>query len=150
MKFLNTAFISSILIQSVSSAAPIINGKDFYGEVVYEAGLSVVGEKPYFIKFFAPWCGHCKKLAPVWDQLYEEAENVNVIKVDCTNENDKSKDICTQFSIKSYPTLILLDKRQMYKYEFARELDVLKKWITEYKIVSSVSAQELPVKKKAP
>jgi len=39
----------------------------------------------WFIKFFAPWCGHCQKLAPVWEELGHELQyKVNVGKVDCT------------------------------------------------------------------
>ena len=91
---LNTAFLvltSSILVSLVVADGPaVIGGNDFYGKVLAEDGLSVVGDKPYFVKFFAPWCGHCKKLAPTWEDLHKESDTVNIIKVDCTNENDGS------------------------------------------------------------
>ena len=82
---------SSILVSLVAAdEAPVISGNDFYGNVLTKDGLSVVGDKPYFVKFFAPWCGHCKKLAPVWEQLHKEIDTVNIIKVDCTSETDGS------------------------------------------------------------
>ena len=35
----------------------------------------------HFIKFYAPWCGHCKKLAPVWGELAEQFSNSNELRI---------------------------------------------------------------------
>ena len=75
--------------------AKIINSQEFDNTI--ESGVVVVD-------FFATWCGPCKMLSPVIDELSGELENVNFVKVDI----DQSMDLAQKFKIVSVPTLKLL------------------------------------------
>ena len=58
-----------------------------------------------FIKFFAPWCGHCKRLAPTWEELagkFAENAGVKIAKVDCTEGNNKNREICTAQGVSNF------------------------------------------------
>merc|ERR1712137_108937 len=58
----------------------------------------------WFLKFYAPWCGHCKSLAPTWREISTELKGeVNVAKIDCTV--DDLKDFCENNDVKGFPTL---------------------------------------------
>lgn len=90
-----------------------------------------------FVKFFAPWCGHCKRLAPTWDELNKKFianDNVNILKVDCTLE--ASKQLCNEQEIEGFPTLYLYrDGRKITEYNGSRNLDDLYEYVlTQYVI----------------
>jgi len=89
------------------------------------------GDKPWFIKFYAPWCGHCKRLAPTWEKLYQEhKDEVNVAKVDCTAE--ESKHVCLeQFFVRGYPTLVFLKDGKYFDYKLKRDLETLVQFAKE-------------------
>ena len=72
--------------------AKIINSQEFDNTI--ESGVVVVD-------FFATWCGPCKMLSPVIDELSGELETVNFVKVDI----DQSMDLAQKFKIVSVPTL---------------------------------------------
>lgn len=69
----------------------------------------------WFILFYAPWCGHCRKLAPIFESVAEHyhrasPQRVSLGKVDAT----ANQALSAPFELKGYPTLILLrdGKRQ--------------------------------------
>lgn len=56
----------------------------------------------WMVEFFAPWCGHCKKLAPVWAEVATELKGkVKVGAVDCTVH----KSICDKYQVQGFPTI---------------------------------------------
>jgi protein disulfide-isomerase A1 len=86
-----------------------------------------------FVKFYAPWCGHCKKLAPIWDQLADKMkdENVVIAKYDATtNENEG-------VNIKGFPTLKYYKNGNAIDYSGGRDLDSLLKFIGEHATLSA-------------
>uniref|UniRef100_A0A1B6DFB0 Thioredoxin domain-containing protein n=1 Tax=Clastoptera arizonana TaxID=38151 RepID=A0A1B6DFB0_9HEMI len=85
----------------------------------------------YFIKFYAPWCGHCQKLAPTWEELaktFESDETVNIAKIDCTEH----KSMCSLYDVKGYPTLLWFqDGKKVEVYHGQRNHDDLKDFISK-------------------
>lgn len=83
-------------------------------------------ESPWFVKFYAPWCGHCKTLAPVWERLAEKLEGkAHIAKVDATAE----RWLMDQWDIDGFPTLKLIAEGRACTYEGPRRLEVMEAWV---------------------
>jgi len=74
---------------------------------------------PVLLDFWAPWCGPCRMVAPILDELSEEfAGRAKIAKVNV----DENQQIPAQFGIRSIPTLILFKNGQVTSKEDVVEL----------------------------
>jgi thiol-disulfide isomerase/thioredoxin len=80
--------------------------------------------KSVFIKFFAPWCGHCKAMAEDWVKIGEEFGGKNDVligEVDCTDEENGGADLCNLNDIQGFPSLKYGHPLNLEDYEGGRE-----------------------------
>ena len=66
----------------------------------------VASDVPVIVDFFATWCGPCKMLGPVLEEIAAERDDVKVVKVDV----DENNDLANQCRIRVVPTVMLFDK----------------------------------------
>ncbi|KAG0724573.1 Thioredoxin domain-containing protein 5 [Chionoecetes opilio] len=111
--------------EEAASVPEAVTGLVEYTDVTFKAS---VAHGRHFIKFYAPWCGHCQRLLPAWEALansFEHDKSVTIGKVDCT----QYQSVCTQYEVKGYPTLLwIVDGKKVEKYAGDRSHDDLKKF----------------------
>ncbi|KAI9351971.1 thioredoxin-like protein [Obelidium mucronatum] len=140
MKFTNILF--SLLAATVYAHA----GHDHDHDDAADAGPSdvvvltdktfskwVKGEDLALVEFYAPWCGHCKALAPEYEIAATELlkDNIKIAKVDCTVE----KDTCSEVGVSGYPTLKVFRKGTASDFKGERKAP---------SIISTMKKQALP------
>jgi len=148
-KFRYTESVKDITVDSLKSfindfksgtIKPFLKSQDIPTEQT-EAVITVVGKnfkdvvmddsKDVFIEFYAPWCGHCKKLAPIWEEVAAELKGITSLvfaKMDSTaNEVD-------DVDIQGYPTLKFYPKGAKstpIDYDGDRTAEGIKDWLKE-------------------
>ena len=79
-----------------------INKDNFHKEVLNS-------DKPVLLDFFASWCGPCRMVGPILDEIAEEREDIKVCKVDI----DQQPELASRFRIMSVPPLMVLKNGQI-------------------------------------
>jgi protein disulfide-isomerase A1 len=128
----------------------------FAGEYATEEGVLVLTDTTFaqaieeydhvLAEFYAPWCGHCKNLAPEYakaaQQLAETNPNVKLAKIDCTVE----KNLASQYDIKGFPTLKFFSKSlgpNPIPYEGGRTAPDIVNWLKKKTGPASVEVKSV-------
>ncbi|XP_059648438.1 probable protein disulfide-isomerase A6 [Cornus florida] len=115
--------LATFLVSSAFAEEVVVLTEDnFEKEVGQDRGA--------LVEFYAPWCGHCKKLAPEYEKLgasFKKAKSVLIGKVDC----DEHKGVCSKYGVSGYPTLQWFPKGSLEpkKYEGARTAEALVEFV---------------------
>lgn len=76
-------------------------------------------EKTVLVDFYADWCGPCKMLSPVVDEVAQENEDIKVVKINV----DEAQNVAMKYNIMSIPTLVVIKNGQ----ETSRSVGVIDK-----------------------
>jgi len=115
-------YIRSEPVPTQDGPVTILVGRNFEDIVFDET-------KDVFVEFYAPWCGHCKKLAPIWDELgdlFKPVSDIVIAKVDAT-----SNTLPRGINANSFPTILWFPKNNKMpaSYSQTRTLENLKKFV---------------------
>ena len=113
--------VSNIEFAKIEDINVITLNQDNYKEILKDG-------KKHFVKFFAPWCGHCRALKPEFESA-SRTSKVQFCEVDC----DANPKVCAEYDVQSYPTLGFFDKNslEMKPYEGERRSDALLKYTND-------------------
>ena len=128
MKFFLLALVASAIADDFEKEEGVVVGTADNFDAVLAASNHVL------VEFYAPWCGHCKSLAPEYakaaEQLAKDGSEALLVKVDATIHGDLAKD----FGVGGYPTLKWFkngDRKNPMDYKGGRKEAEIVSWVTK-------------------
>ncbi|KAJ8273537.1 hypothetical protein GJAV_G00102730 [Gymnothorax javanicus] len=131
-------FLTPVVLLSVIwlRAAPSLAGGDVLELSDSDFDYTAAEHETMLVKFYAPWCGHCQKLAPEYDSAATKLKGiVPLAKVDCTANTET----CSRFGVNGYPTLkIFRNGEDAASYDGPRSADGIVSYMKKQAGPSSV------------
>jgi len=96
--------------------------------------------KTVFIEYYAPWCGHCQSLAPIWERLgaeFDDRDDIVIAKMDATTNEVPG------LNIDGYPTLMIYtagEDKQGAQYEGDNEFEALRDFVLQASVAAPPSS----------
>jgi len=116
------ALVALAALCAAEDSKVVVLKKDNFDKIVNEA-------ETILVKFYAPWCGHCKHLAPEYikaaDILAKDGDNIILAEVDATEETE----LANRFDVHGYPTLYVFHNGEKSEYHGPREANGIVKYM---------------------
>ncbi|XP_068583792.1 protein disulfide-isomerase A2 [Cebidichthys violaceus] len=97
--------------------------------------------KNVFVEFYAPWCGHCKELTPIWEQLgekYSDRDDIIIAKMDATANEVESLTISGFPTLKYFPA----DGKEVVDYTGKRDLETMSQFLEDGGVLPKTESNE--------